>query len=356
MGSLFPVPGRPRGRRTRALSRKELLALERSKKKVDALLLAFNAWMVDREGRPLGKTTRNQYTYLVRRAMKIAEAGGHSILAGDVRDVRFVLGMLPPHPSSQAGYIAALAAFYDFLVEATFRKDNPTEKIRRPPLPIGVPRPLSYDDCCSYLRAAFRLSITHYAIAVLGLYMGLRRNEIRDMKWSQFFEFDDRLWCDVHGKGGFRDAEPVHHEVAAVLLELRKQHDDPIHLFPSTVRARYGHPVSKSWIRTRHLEIVEDAGLGPCTLHQLRHSFATHMGRAGSDISVVQRAMRHRAISSTQIYRAVFDDELAAGIDQLDFRWKAEEPEAELVEVVEVVEEEEEETDGEDTGPSSEAG
>lgn len=331
--------------------------MERSKKKLDALLLAFNAWMVDREGRPLGKTTRNQYTYLVRRAMKIAETGGHSILAGDLRDVRFVLGMLPPHPSSQAGYIAALSAFYDFLVDATFRKDNPTEKIRRPPLPVGIPRPLSYEDCCTYLSGAFRLSITHYAIAVLGLYMGLRRNEIRTSKWSQFFEFSGRLWCDVHGKGGFRDAEPVHHEVAATLIELRKQHDDPLHLFPSTIKARYGQPVSKSWVRARHLEIIEEAGLEHCKLHQLRHSFATHMGRAGSDMSVVQRAMRHRSISSTQIYRAVFDDELADGVDRLDFRWRPEDDKREQTPALEVVDSEEEDrNDGENGGSSSEAG
>lgn len=293
--------------------------MERSKKKVDALLLSFNAWMADRRPRPLRPVTRYHYTQRIRRAMKVAEDTGHTLIAGDLRVVRLVLGSAPPHPASQNGFLNALIQFYEFLRQQGLRKDNPALEIGRAPKFKGSPRPLSIEDCCRYLDAASKLSTAHYAIAVLGMYMGLRRGEMRTLRWADFFEVGGRWWCDVEGKGGRRARVPVHPMARAVVTRMRQTHAEPTYVFASPIAARWGQPVGTDYIRRRHLQTLEASGIAYCTPHQLRHSFATYLRRSGVDIAVVQKGLRHLHLTSTEVYTAVLDDELADAIDGLDF-------------------------------------
>lgn len=332
-GTVVPVEGvspRP-GARTetraaarsvrRALSRRELIRMTRSRKRVEALLLGFSAWMADKKPRPLMQTSRVTYVSRIRRAIAICEEQGQSFLVADKRTLRFVLGSVPPHPSTQNCYISAFRLFFDFLISQKMRKDNPAKELGRPPLIKRLPRPIQIHDVCRYLDAAHRLGVQHYAIACLGLFMGLRRQEITEAQWSWFFQAEGRWWCDVTGKGGKTGREPVHAELRRVLTKLRETHRDPQWLFPSPVRAKAGYPMSMNTVVKKHFEIVEKAGIGHYTMHQLRHSFATYVRRVPNvDGAIVQKLMRHSSSASTEIYMDVLDDELGDAIDGLDFR------------------------------------
>jgi integrase/recombinase XerD len=316
-----PSGARPK----RAMSRRELLRLERSKKKADALLLAFNAYMADRRPRPLRPASRRQYTHWIRRAMAIAADTDKSLLNADVRTVRFIAGKISAHPASQNGLLNALRVFFDFLRSQGLRKDNPTLELGRPPQHRMHPRPLSLDDRMLYLDAAYQLGIYHHAIACLGFYMGLRRGEIRTLRWVDFFQADGRVWCDVIGKGGKVRREPVHREIVYALAAVREDHRDPKWIFPSPVPQKAGEHVSESWVRTRHEEIVERAGIPHCTLHQLRHTYATGLREKGADVAVVQRALGHENPATTMIYMDVLNEEVGLFVDRLDFRRKPKE-------------------------------
>jgi integrase/recombinase XerD len=46
-------------------------------------------------------------------------------------------------------------------------------------------------------------------------------------------------------------------------------------------------------------------GLKGVGMHRFRHMHATELRRAGADLAVVQQAMRHRSLATTQIYTLV---------------------------------------------------
>jgi integrase/recombinase XerD len=293
--------------------------MERSKKKLDGLMLGFTAYMADRRPKPLARESRYGYRRRVMKAIEIAQAGGHSILAGDVRTLRYVLGKLSPHPTTQTGYIAALQAFYDFLIAQGLRKDNPARTVGRPPTLKHAPRPLELNACSRYEAAAVDLGLCYETIAILGLYQGWRRSEIRHARWNWFFQADGRTWCDVTGKGSKVARVPIHTRTEGLLMRLRTAHNDPVWLLPSPFRS--GRPIGGTWMSNAHHRICEQAGL-PITLrlHQLRHSYATYLRAAGADQALVQLGLRHSDPKSTAIYMQVFPEELARAAERLSFR------------------------------------
>ena len=57
-----------------------------------------------------------------------------------------------------------------------------------------------------------------------------------------------------------------------------------------------------------------DKKLGP---HALRHTFATHLYSRTGDILVVQRALGHRDLSTTQVYTHLVDGALEDALERL---------------------------------------
>jgi integrase len=314
-GPVVGSPSPPEGR-----GKKRLRAMERTQRKLDALIMSFVAWMAEKNPKPLSKRTRYEYRTRIEKSLRLAKEGGYSLLADDVRVVRYVLGRLSPHPATQRGYLAAMTHWYSFLIEQGLRKDgvNPARGIGRPPGLRYLPRPLDLKDCWTYLEAAERLGTFTEAIAILGLYQGLRRAEISGLQWQHFFPADGRIWLDVTGKASRRAQVAAHPRTVAVLRKVRTEHNDPTWVFPSPIR--YGRPLTVQWFDKQHREIADEAGLPEhVVLHQLRHTFASYLRRTGSDGFVVSRSLRHSSIRSTEVYMAIQDEEVAEAIGRLDF-------------------------------------
>jgi site-specific recombinase XerD len=102
------------------------------------------------------------------------------------------------------------------------------------------------------------------------------------------------------------------HEVDALAawLKERGEADGSVFLFTS----RQGSRMSRQQFYNLFRKIAELAGLGEGRVnpHILKHSYASHMIRAGVDLAFVQKAMGHAHISSTVRYTHVTVSEAQA--------------------------------------------
>lgn len=181
--------------------------------------------------------------------------------------------------------ISHVAAFFHWAIRDGHTTENPTERIDRPKVPAGIPRPIDTDDLRRALMAATCPDIN--AMMYLAAFAGLRCAEIAGLDWADI-NGDMML---VHGKGGKDRVMPVHPLIQSALRAMpnRRAHGSIFGLCPRQV----SHSIR------RHLH---DAGV-VASAHQLRHWFATAVYEAsGADLRMTQELLGHSSPTTTAMY------------------------------------------------------
>ena len=84
----------------------------------------------------------------------------------------------------------------------------------------------------------------------------------------------------------------------------------------SICRRHYRH---ESFLQKAYKKAVNEAGIRKyVTLHTLRHSFATQLLQAGTDIRTVQELLGHKSLKTTEIYTHVLNTNKRAVKSPLD--------------------------------------
>lgn len=212
---------------------------------------------------------------------------------------------------------------------------NPAEAVTLPPLRYREIRPLSAEDVARFLAAARGDRL--YAAFLLDLGTGLRRGELLALKW-QDVDFGSgvitvrRSLGRERIEGGptktalvFREpkTEKSRRTVAVppeVLKELRnhraRQNEEKLLFGPAyqdnglVFCTEDGRPLDPDNFGKRHARLLKKAGIPHTGLHNLRHTFATLLLRAGEHPKVVQDMLGHTRISTTLDIYSHTDPEL----------------------------------------------
>jgi integrase/recombinase XerD len=119
----------------------------------------------------------------------------------------------------------------------------------------------------------------------------------------------------VTGKGGHQRTLPLADCVVAA-LRVYRQARGPAKPLETFFRSRSGRGLSRNAIYERVRRYAGQAGIHKrVSPHRLRHTFATHLLKAGTDLVTIRDLLGHRLITSTQIYLHVTALDLRAAAD-----------------------------------------
>ena len=168
--------------------------------------------------------------------------------------------------------------------------------------PRKLPIVLSVEEVSAVLASAPGPGMKYRAALSIGYGAGLRASEVTNLKVRDIDS--DRMLIHVErGKGG-KDRDVMLSPSLLVLLRAywREAHPQGW-LFPGQSRVE---PMSPRSLNRAFNSAKSMAGIKkPATLHALRHSFATHLLEADTDVRVIQVLLGHAKLSTTARYTHV---------------------------------------------------
>ncbi len=218
-----------------------------------------------------------------------------------------------PRPATLARTAAALKAFARFLVETGRVPANPCDLLRAPRRERRLPTWLENEEIDRLLAAPAgddEQAVRDRAILELLYSTGVRVGELVGADDRDLDPFGRVLW--VRGKGRRERMAPVGRPALAAIEAYRRLRDrlhgrdaggGALFLSRRDGRKGGGRRLDQRDVRRILGRALVDAGIARrVTPHTLRHTFATHLLRAGADIRAVQELLGHASLDSTAIY------------------------------------------------------
>ena len=158
-------------------------------------------------------------------------------------------------------------------------------------------------------------NLKHRAILMLIYSSGLRLMEAAHLKVTDIDS--KRMLLRIKQGKGRKDRYTILSKVALeVLREYWSQYRPKEWLFAGRFPGKplTGRSIQRILIKAKKLAGIKK----PATVHTLRHSFATHLLEAGTNLYHIQLLLGHRSLNTTTIYLHVSRKELARIVSPLD--------------------------------------
>jgi len=228
-------------------------------------------------------------------------------------DVRaYLLHLIGQRRSSWSYYNQHLQAFR-FLYNVTLGRDWVLKHLVCPKRPKRLPVVLSGEELVRFFAAIDGLK--HRALLMTAYAAGLRVSEVAALRVE---DIDSRrMVIRVRQGEGSKDRYVMlSPKLLGLLRAYWKAARPRVWLFPGGYADR---PITPSAVRKACQRAREAAGLGKLvTVHTLRHSFATHLLEAGTDLRTIQVLLGHSSPRTTAVYTHVSPAAVRATISPLD--------------------------------------
>jgi integrase/recombinase XerD len=180
-----------------------------------------------------------------------------------------------------------------------------TEQLERPRREHKLPNVLSKEEVGAILRASQNQK--HRAMLSLIYACGLRRGELLNLKPAHI-DSKRHLLIIINAKGRKDRVVPISDKVIEMLRVYYAIYRPKVWLFEGQYAGdQYGEASLQKVLK----QALAGARITkPVTLHWLRHSYATHLLEAGTDLRYIQELLGHKSSKTTEIYTHVSEKSL----------------------------------------------
>jgi integrase/recombinase XerD len=240
------------------------------------------------------KTVKN-YLFFNQKFLDFIKKPAEFIDANDIKS--YIATLDKKSTATVALAMASLRFFYEKIL-----KKELFSEIESPRKEKRLPTILSKDEVKQLIENA---DTQKSKLMISFLYStGLRVSELVNLKFNDM-NFDEKIGYVRQGKGKKDRAFILSERLIEQMKEFRQKHSNYQYLFSDT------EPLTTRNIQKIISHTAKKSGMSKkITPHTLRHSFATHLLEAGTDIRYIQVLLGHENLNTTQIYTHVSTEEL----------------------------------------------
>ena len=210
---------------------------------------------------------------------------------------------------NQVQFVSALR----FLYRVTLDREEMVKRLPYPRKCLKLPMVLTREEVTQLLGAVHNTK--HRAILTTAYAAGLRVSEVAHLKPE---DIDSRrMVIQVRqGKGRKDRVVMLAHSLLLQLREYWSEYRPRLWLFPGQ---KASQPISTRSVQHMCKAACRRAGITkPVTVHTLRHSFATHLLDAGTDLRAIQVLLGHNSVKTTTRYTHVSTERIQSIASPLD--------------------------------------
>jgi integrase/recombinase XerD len=203
-------------------------------------------------------------------------------------------------------HMYSIRLFYDYLEQTGIITENPTTLIRFPKAKYNERTILTREEIKQLYGAAGTLKEKAFLALFYGC--GLRRSEAEKLNVHDI-DMESGLLYVREGKGKKRRAVPMSEKVKTDLgnyINFERKYEIKLRHEASLMINGHGARMAKSAYYKFFGRLLVKSGINkPVSIHNLRHTIATHLLESGLEIEQVRSFLGHAELETTQIYTRV---------------------------------------------------
>ncbi len=207
----------------------------------------------------------------------------------------------------QSQFINALKLFY----QTVKNHKIDIEKLIRPQQGHKLPKVISEEEVAAIINACKNLK--HKTMLSLIYSAGLRRGELLSLLKTDIDS--KRMIITIRNAKGMKDRNVP---LSPVILNMLRKYYTEFKPVKNLFEGQFGGPYNARSLDKILKTAAHVAGIKKnITLHMLRHSYATHLLEAGTNLRYIQELLGHKSPKTTQIYTHVSNEQLGKIIQTL---------------------------------------